>query len=296
MKSERKNKPLKPERKCGYCEEIFNPIRTTKIYCSDRCRYFAFLDRQENVTNDNSNDNKNGIQTVNGKELFAIENYRTASMECKNVYDNDKKSDKENGNNNDKNTLEANAKKEIAMGNNAQLPQASEPFHQPENGKTLNYNMEEDYNWINSGFVEKIEKRIDTKNNILKFRYPQDHWSHENLQIIEWVTIRFRCLLENTLKLCYHSQINHATMETLTQGFEEVLQSIHFKCLSPSYPYTGKIKELAKKLRIISDTNANVKNIRFLLTEKKKIEIIFIIYETRDFVPLLKFNDLFKIN
>lgn len=300
MKIERKYKPVKPEKKCAYCEEPFNPVRITKLYCSDRCRYLAFLDKQEfTATNDNSNDKPNGkenaIQTINVKELFSMGNFTPDNLDNENS-SKEEESNYLNGNKNDSTFHNSNANKESLMNKDVMLHQPLKTLSHSESDKTANDNLQEDYNWIISGFIEKIETQMDVGCHIIKFKYPQNYWGHEILQIIEWVTVRFRCLLENTLKLCYHSEINHATMETLTKGFEELLQTIQYKCLPSNYPYTNQINELAEKLRTISDLNQGVKHIRFLLTEKRKVEIILIIHEVRDFVPLLKFNELFKIS
>lgn len=37
------------QKPCEHCKEVFTPIRATKRYCSDRCRYLAFMSKAEEV-------------------------------------------------------------------------------------------------------------------------------------------------------------------------------------------------------------------------------------------------------
>lgn len=37
------------QKPCEHCKEVFTPVRATKRYCSDRCRYLAFMSKAEEV-------------------------------------------------------------------------------------------------------------------------------------------------------------------------------------------------------------------------------------------------------
>jgi 5-methylcytosine-specific restriction endonuclease McrA len=39
-----------PEKKCSTCGKMYVPIRKTSKYCTDKCRYHAFLAKKNRVT------------------------------------------------------------------------------------------------------------------------------------------------------------------------------------------------------------------------------------------------------
>ena len=270
---------------CLYCANPIVSKRSTKKYCSDNCKQLAFYRRTQ-------------VQ-LSPQAVTSMPYEGSTSVP---LYDSDDSAGddltvKEKALN-VKQTVSGNISfEQWETGNRSEqvdttvLPNNMPPG-QPVNVKSFTVNPQTNYRWVESSFIAKIVEYTDNSTDTVMFQNPEKYWGLYNLPIVKWVSLRLRCLLENLLKLSNLSAIDYATLITVKDAFTDLVASSNFKRLPSNYPNTGLIKELEHSLALIVKQYKRCDDIRFRLTQKRKVEIIAKRFMMADFVPATKFYDL----
>ncbi len=150
---------------------------------------------------------------------------------------------------------------------------------------------EPEYKWVESQFIKSIEKHQEESNAYL-FKEPLAYWNIDKVIKINWISTRFRCLLESIIKLSNYSKIDSHTLLSITDAFSRLTQSNAFRSLPDNYPYTELIKEIYIKLNRLVQKGSYSEQVKFSLSMQLKSRLISIRSELLPYFPAMKFSEL----
>lgn len=148
-----------------------------------------------------------------------------------------------------------------------------------------------EYKWVESKFIQSIEKNQQENNEYL-FKEPLAYWNIDKVIKINWISIRLRCLLESMIRLSNYSKIDSHTLLSITDAFNRLIQSHAFRNLPDNYPYTELIKDLCIKLNRLVQKGAYSEQLKFSLSGQLKSRLIGIRSEMLPYFPAMKFSEL----
>lgn len=156
---------------CEYCGQPITAIRATRKYCNDTCKQMAYYKR-------------NGL-------LQGLAPDR-AAMKASDEPQHEEKEFRSAGSREEPVTVKSLYAKEE---DHFTVKQSKEPETRQ-------------YEWIESSFLLRIHKYIVNSNVFSMFQNPHEHWTKAALPYVQWVTVRFRCLVESLLRLSNHASID----------------------------------------------------------------------------------------
>ena len=302
-------------KKCLHCGEPMQTGRSTKKYCSDSCKQAAFYNRaaQQVITlNDNEpfndNDEENEANIEDGRE--AAEEYsRHVPEQPFNVTAN--RSDDEKPATKQSYSIPAMRKKPAPVHEEYEEDQQALPFNsksiskmqapeKPFNVKQKAATVtkpklkldedEEPYEWLRSELVDEIGDYVNDNYTVTEmFQYPKKYWYSSDLEKVKWVSIRFRCIIENLLRFD-RAEVERKTLITMSKALKAMIEAWNFKYVPYNYPLKNEVINLQKSIEALSKS-AN-KTIRLYITREKKVKLVALRFQLADLVPFVKFSQL----
>lgn len=147
------------------------------------------------------------------------------------------------------------------------------------------------YDWIESKFLNRMEKLCTIDDTELKFRYPDRYWNSMDTVSVVWVNIRLRCLLENLIRASNYNSISRESFALLSDAFVSLVKSPTYKSLPKNYPYTNMVTELAVKMNRMNNSNV-ASEIKIQLPAKKKAMFIVMRRQLLNNTHPIKFEHL----
>jgi hypothetical protein len=258
-----------------HCKFCGNPIeefsRSTKKYCNDNCKQLAFYSRQ------GMNWGKtelSGIIPATDELPFNV-----------------------------KANFTLNEKQETGAGI-LQPVSIQQPVTQEKQAiKTLSVKLEDEkqdsvklqsvhkYQWIYSPLLEAIIKYREESCAEDMLRNAGRYWTSDAIECVGWVTIRFRCLLENIIRLSNYKFIDRNTLLEISRAFGEVSASYYFRSILRSYPFTSLIIELKDKFEaLVKELQGDEITLRLSLD--RKAELMAVRFMIGNAVPKVKFSQI----
>ena len=311
-------------KKCLHCGEPMQTSRSTKKYCSDSCKQAAFYNRtaQPAITlngietlNDNDEDDENEAAIHNDNyEGSAEANQFVQDRQPFNVSLNVTKA--VNNDNDIKETAKQSYSIPVSPKKPAPAQEDYEEDEQPfnvrnvgnrrETGEPFNVKRdiipavkqkpqnneieEEQYEWVRSELVDEIGDFLNDNYTITEMlQYPKKYWYSSDLEKVKWVSVRFRCIIENLLRLD-NSIVERKTMITINKALKTMVEAWNFKFVPYNYPLKNEVKELQKSIEGLATSVDKV--FRFGIGKEKKVKLIALRFQLADLVPFVKFNDL----
>ncbi len=152
--------------------------------------------------------------------------------------------------------------------------------------------LDDNYNWIESKFLKKIEQNYSQSRALIHFLNPHKYYNLMDIPAVEWINIRLRCLIESLIKTSSYNTIDWHTLFCLADAFLRLSNSKHFIKLPPNYPYTEMIREYAHKLKVVADANRNTERIKIKFDADKKAFLISVAFILARHVPKINFSEL----
>ncbi|MCX6183004.1 MAG: hypothetical protein NT150_13880 [Bacteroidetes bacterium] len=97
-------------------------------------------------------------------------------------------------------------------------------------------------------WVEHLHWQVYINGNHDNFRKLLTYFGEKASQV-QWISVRYRCLLECVLNISEMKTIQWNDVAELTNGFTFLIESTWYKELPDNYPYTKKIVELRDNLK-----------------------------------------------
>ena len=165
----------------------------------------------------------------------------------------------------------------------------SSPVKDSKHNKTKQAD-EESYEYVQSDFLNEIAEYLeDNYKTTEMFQSPKKYWYGSDLENVKWVSVRFRCIIENLLRFD-NSTVERKTMVTVNKALTDMIAASNFKYMPYNYPLTDEIKEQQQGLdKIIKATGGTF---RFGLKRNSKIKLIALRFQLADLVTKVKFHDL----
>jgi len=306
-------------KKCLHCGEPMQAGRSTKKYCSDSCKQAAFYNRaaQQVVTlNDNEpfndNDDENEANIDNGHE--AEEEYSRHVPErpfnvsfnvTANKIDDEKPATKQSYSIPAMPKKPAPAQEEYEddqqalpfnSGNTTKKQTPEKPFNANQKAATVTkpkLNVDEDeepYEWVRSELVDEIGDYVNDNYTVTEmFQYPKKYWYSSDLEKVKWVSIRFRCIIENLLRFD-RAEVERKTLITMSKALKAMIEAWNFKYVPYNYPLKNEVINLQKSVEALSKSANNT--IRLYITREKKVKLVALRFQLADLVPFVKFSQL----
>ncbi len=304
------------EKKCLHCGEPMQAGRSTKKYCSDSCKQAAFYNRaaQQVVTlNDNEpfNDSDEENENVMEDSHEATEQYsRHESDELPfnvtaNKNDDEKPAIKQSysvpakmkkpthsqeDHEEDEQALPFNSK------HGSKIRMTEEPFNVKQKAANvikpkLNVDEEEEpYEWVRSELVDGIGDHVnDNYTTTEMFQYPKKYWYSSDLEKVKWVSIRFRCIIENLLRFD-RAEVERKTILTMNKALKAMVEAWNFKFLPYNYPLKNEVRELQKAIEALSKSGK--KRLRLCISKERKVKLVALRFQLADVVPFVRFSQL----
>jgi hypothetical protein len=156
----------------------------------------------------------------------------------------------------------------------------------------LKTDSEPEYKWADPKIFKRIEKYHQFESKESLFRDPYRHWNHQNVQSVNWINVRLRCLIESMLKLSNYSRIDTKTLFCIADAFSRLMKSDAYKTLPGNYPYKELIEGLCMKLNVLAGQNADSETIKFVLPLERKTMLIALRHEMVKHTPSMKFSEM----
>jgi hypothetical protein len=239
---------------CDYCGQPITALRSTRKYCNDTCKQMAYYQR-------------NGL-------LQGLAPDRAAGNTSTHEQSDDEK---------DRTTTTH--KQPLIVKSLYSKDPDDFTVKQPKEPGTAQYE------WVESSFLLRIHKYIVNSNVFSMFQNPHDHWTQEALPYVQWVTVRFRCLVESLVRLSNHASVDRDTLLQVADAFNQLSTSANFEVIQHFYPFTDAIHELKQKLNALADACEGDRT-AFKLSPRRKAQLIGMRFEIGDFVPRMKFSEL----
>ncbi len=271
---------------CSHCRTEFVAKRKDKIYCSNSCKQMAFIRRQNAPEKSTALD----FQNVNIIKRQLIEssigqgiNYQYA--------DNFKTSTNFHDDNpskifgfvgfEDDSIKEFKSKTSIDKQTVNELSNAIDGL----NAQTVNKSRlisETEYIPIRCRWIDDLYERFKIERN----------WFYDNVYQVEWVSVRYRSLLEYVLLLSRINVIDWTDLAELTNAFTFLISTQQFNDLPINYPYKKDIVLLRDKLKAYCSETQGDDWIQFRLKHDTKKELLFQRFELAQNFPKLSFKQL----
>lgn len=255
------------EKQCEYCgKPIAEFYRSTKKYCNDNCKQLAYYSRQGmNLKMPDPDVEPVGNLPFNVKSGFTIngkpdEIQTTESAEVPVIT-----------------TPEAFTVKPEAVSVKQEL--------------TVKNEVPPKYDWVNSPLIEAIDQHRNSSSAEQMFSWPQHYWTDTKEAFAHWVTLRFRCLLENILRLSNYRAIDGKTIREISRAFDWMTEAYYFKELPYNYPYRGLILELKETFRGLLHYSPGEEITLRLSTERRAL-LIASKFMIGNYVPKVSFSRL----
>jgi len=306
------------EKHCEFCGEVLQGYsRSTRKYCSDNCKQLAFYSRQGmnwgkaalagttakgeafNVKldlslNDMREDQQRkeepgnpppaSEQQQNGENIFNVEAGFTLSgapeeqPEISQPIDAPASDDPQQDSAVNESSVKGEDEKQDSV--------------KPEEEKAIPEKQERPkYHWVQSQLLEKIESIRQTSWLEIMLAKSRSYWSWSEIEAVQWVTVRIRCLIDNILRLSNAQRISRATLQRIAQAFDAMVNASKFKSLPSNYPLTKLITELHGKFTTMAK-NAREKRITLRLSFYRKAELLAVRFMIGRFVPRMRFSEL----
>lgn len=241
---------------CDYCGKPVKGLRSTRKYCNDTCRQMAYYKRNGLLSG--LAPDRAAMKESDEQQCHHEEGRSTCSLE-------------------EPVTVKSLYAKEAG---HFALKQRKEP-------ETAQYE------WIESGFLLRIHKYIINSRTFPMFQDPHNYWAKEAIPYVQWVTVRFRCLVESLVRLSNHASVDRDTLLQVADAFNQLSASTNFEVIQHFYPFTDAINELKQKLNALAEACEDNRT-AFKLSARRKAELIGMRFEIGDFVPRMKFSELFS--
>ena len=306
-------------KKCLHCGEPMQAGRSTKKYCSDSCKQAAFYSRaaQQGVTlNDNEpfndSDEENEANIEDGHEA-AEECSRHAHERPFNVSFNvnANKNDDEKAVTKQSYSIPAMPKKPAPAQKDyeeerqplpfnskgtSRMRATEEPFNVKQKAATVikpKLNVDEDeepYEWVRSELIDEIGDYVNDNYAVTEmFQYPKKYWYSSDLEKVKWVSIRFRCIIENLLRFD-RAEVERKTILTMNKALKAMVEAWNFKFLPYNYPLKNEVKELQKAIEALSKSGK--KRLRLCISKDRKVKLVALRFQLADIVPFVRFSQL----
>jgi len=292
------------KRTCVICETEFEPKNIRRIYCSSLCRWRAFSMKKAGgfagISGDSSlfetvlqtNGSITATETnaklthtnANPTENGGTANAKLTETNAEQTHTNGKQTENANP------TENANAT--LTETNGEQTQTNANPTETNEEQTETNANATDEHvDYEKSSFVNALAEKINDRGYDERFMNPQLYWSSQQAEAITKVNTCLRCLLENTLKLSRYKNIPASDLRDLANAYAYILYSKAYA--RSGHPYGELIYELHRKLSQFYKQHRDRPKLRLVLRMEDKIEIISMLHEIWNSVPLRKFSELF---
>lgn len=246
------------EKQCEFCGVLIEGYRrSTKKYCSDNCKQLAFYARQGMNWGKAVTDELNSVKpdfTLNGKAEETAANIQ------------------------EKGTQQSNEQTQQV---NVTVKSATEA---PGSVKSP-------YHWMKSPLVEAIENYRNQTTAESMFSGPEYFWTEKPRAYVYWVTLRFRCLLENIIRLSTFKTIDRNTLQAISKAFADLTDSCYFADIPRNYPFISLIVQLRDKFSSMTK-QLHGDEITLRLSINRKAELMAARFVIGDFVPRMGFSQL----
>ncbi|PQJ09757.1 hypothetical protein CJD36_017675 [Flavipsychrobacter stenotrophus] len=273
---------------CTYCHSPFVGCRSTRKYCSDRCKQAAFYSRAAQSTG-----SCNGITPLDSNERTA-EEYNNIKDTVPLGFPTDKTDIVRplplyEEQPNDKMTFDV--KKGDGQSDRGRRSESNHGYGAPAlYGRKTKPVKEEQYRWVRSDFIDDIGDYTNTNDMASHmFQYPNKYWYSSDIEKVKWVSIRFRCIIENLLRLD-RTIVERKTLITLREAINAMVASRNFKSIPANYPMKNEVVEWQKNIARAAK-NAD-REVRFKLRTENKVKLICLRFQLADIVPFIKFSNL----
>jgi hypothetical protein len=246
------------EKHCKFCGVLIEGYsRITKKYCSDNCKQLAFYARQGKHWGAAAIPGQTNF-TLNGKQENEIQIAEPISLV--------------NAIEQEKETVPSALSVKLEE---KQVPVKSEPVRS--------------YRWVNSPLLDAIQKYREESDAEYMLNNAGRYWTPDALQVVSWLTIRFRCLLENILRLSNYKTIDQNTLHEITRAFTDLTSSCYFG--ATTYPFSNLILELRDKFNAMAK-QAQGDEITLRLSLYRKVELMAVRFMIGNTVPKMSFSQL----
>lgn len=248
------------EKHCEFCGVLIEGMRRiTKKYCSDNCKQLAFYARQGK---DWSKPAQKGLDSV--KPDFTL-----------------------NG--------KVDETPEIIPGNIVQQekqPQKTEPAAITVKSAEMSESAKpESYPYVRSPLIEAIEYYRNQTNAENMFSAPEYFWTESAMPYVYWVTLRFRCLLDNIIRLSGYKTVDRNALLAISNAFINLSDSLYFKGIPRNYPFISLIVQLRDRFSSMAEHLCS-DEITLRLSLNRKAELMAARFVIGNFVPKMGFGQL----
>lgn len=260
------------EKQCEFCGVLIEGlVRVTKKYCSDNCKQLAFYRRQGMNW---GKPDLAGIIPSTHELPFNVKPDFTLSDE-----------------------QETDA--EIVQPVSIQQPFTQEKLPETEVIVKLESEKQDSvkpqpvhkYKWVNSRLLGAIERYRDLSDEEYKFRNPRKYFTPDAVETLGWISVRFRCLLENIIRLSNYKCIDRDTLLAISRAFTDLCVSSNFGSLSHCYPFASLINDLQYRFKVLAE-ELQGEEIAFRLSLSRKAELMAVRFMIGNFVPKISFSQL----
>jgi hypothetical protein len=147
--------------------------------------------------------------------------------------------------------------------------------------------------YAKSEFINTVSELVDERGYDERFSSPFQYWSAGKAELVKNINIYVRCLLESTLKLSRYKSIPVSDLLNLANAYAHIIHSEAFEKLGYEYPYHETLQHIYIRLSRVYKRFRNNSKLRLVLGFEKKTELIAMLHEIGDTVPLRKFSELF---
>jgi hypothetical protein len=273
---------------CLYCGNDLKFKRSTRKYCNNNCKQLAYYKRQAESLSGNSS--KNSAVSIKPEEVTVKEPLTVKqddftvndNKEEKNIPLTEKQSPETEKEYQIQDEKENTITKDISVKQEEKISAVKTPVQK-----------EEPYEWEESEFINSIREFSDENEEVVdKFLHPEKYWHPNDIQYIQWVTARVRCLLESVIKISNSPHIDKQTLLEVADAFKRLVACNYFKWMPKNYPCTKWMTELNEKIQAFAIANQDCETIRFRLSSERKAELIAKRFVIGAFAQKIKFSEL----
>jgi len=151
--------------------------------------------------------------------------------------------------------------------------------------------LEREYQYVDSAFITRIVRMMEQRNYDYELRTTIRQLP-ELVNTLDWVNVRFRCLVEALLTLSERRTVLVDDLIDISNAFAQMMDSSHYAQLPENYPYKKTIKDLREKLRMICLQSVDDESTKFNIAKAKRMELIVIRCELRTVARKRPFSQL----
>lgn len=273
---------------CLYCRKPFVGSRSTRKYCSDRCKQAAFYSRAAQPSGLG-----NGIiSSMEEQQTYGECEHATATKplvvateKTERLYPVPFDDEQANAD------LPFNVKKSRNQPGECSRSESNQKHGTPPSGAHNPMAVAgEPYRWVRSGLIDDIGGYINADCIVSDmFQYPNKYWYSSDFEKVKWISVRFRCIIENLLRLD-RTIVERKTLITLREAINAMVASRNFKSIPANYPMKNEVAEWQKNIgKAAKNADGEV---RFKLKTENKVKLICLRFQLADIVPFTKFSNL----